>query len=89
MSVFTSSPHRHAIAVAAVPSQAHTTRALALVVEDEATMRKLLRVALVSHGFRVVEAPSGAYFFKMTGPAHTVAAARAAFLQLLDSVRAG
>jgi hypothetical protein len=37
----------------------------------------------------IVEAPSGAYFFKMTGPAHTVAAARAAFLQLLDSVRAG
>jgi hypothetical protein len=37
----------------------------------------------------IVEAPSGAYFFKMTGPAHTVAAAHAAFLQLLDSVRAG
>jgi hypothetical protein len=37
----------------------------------------------------IVEAPSGAYFFKMTGPAHTVAAARAAFMQLLDSVRAG
>jgi two-component system, OmpR family, KDP operon response regulator KdpE len=37
-----------------------TTKALALVVEDEATMRKLLRVALVSHGFRVVEATSGA-----------------------------
>jgi hypothetical protein len=35
----------------------------------------------------IVEAPSGAYFFKMTGPAKTVAAARAAFLQLLDSVR--
>lgn len=37
----------------------------------------------------IVEAPSGAYFFKMTGPAHTIAAARGAFLQLLDSVRAG
>jgi len=36
----------------------------------------------------IVEAPSGAYFFKLTGPAHTVAAARPAFLQLLDSVRA-
>jgi len=37
----------------------------------------------------IVEAPSGAYFFKMTGPAHTVAAARSAFFQLLDSIRAG
>jgi hypothetical protein len=37
----------------------------------------------------IVEAPSGAYFFKMTGPAKTVAAAHAAFFQLLDSVRAG
>jgi hypothetical protein len=37
----------------------------------------------------IVEAPSGAYFFKMTGPARTVSAARPAFLQLLDSVRAG
>jgi hypothetical protein len=37
----------------------------------------------------IVEAPSGAYFFKMTGPAKTVLAARAAFLQLLDSVRPG
>ena len=37
----------------------------------------------------IVEAPSGAYFFKMTGPTRTVLAARAAFLQLLDSVRAG
>jgi hypothetical protein len=37
----------------------------------------------------IVEAPSGAYFFKMTGPAHTVAAAHAAFLQLLDSVSVG
>jgi hypothetical protein len=37
----------------------------------------------------IVESPSGAYFFKMTGPARTVAAARAPFLQLLDSIRAG
>jgi hypothetical protein len=37
----------------------------------------------------IVEAPSGTYFFKMTGPARTVSAARAPFLQLLDSVRAG
>jgi len=37
----------------------------------------------------IVETPSGAYFFKMTGPARTVLAARAAFLQLLDSVRVG
>lgn len=37
----------------------------------------------------IVEAPSGAYFFKMTGPARTVAAARPAFIELLDSVKAG
>ncbi len=37
----------------------------------------------------IVETPSGAYFFKMTGPSRTVLAARAPFLQLLDSVRAG
>jgi hypothetical protein len=37
----------------------------------------------------IIEAPSGAYFFKMTGPAKTVALARAAFMQLLDSVRPG
>lgn len=37
----------------------------------------------------IVEAPSGAYFFKMTGPSRTVLGARASFLQLLDSVRAG
>jgi len=36
----------------------------------------------------IVEAPSGAYFFKMTGPAHTVAAAKTAFYSLLDSIRA-
>jgi hypothetical protein len=35
----------------------------------------------------IVEAPSGAYFFKLTGPAQTVAAARAAFMQMLDSVK--
>ena len=37
----------------------------------------------------IVEAPSGTYFFKMTGPARSVSAARAPFIQLLDSVRAG
>jgi hypothetical protein len=37
----------------------------------------------------IVETPSGAYFFKMTGPARTVLAARGPFLQLLDSIRAG
>ena len=37
----------------------------------------------------IVEAPSGAYFFKMTGPARTVAAARKSFFALLDSVKAG
>ena len=37
----------------------------------------------------IVEAPSGAYFFKMTGPAKTIAAARPAFIELLDSVKAG
>jgi hypothetical protein len=35
----------------------------------------------------IVEAPSGAYFFKLTGPAQTVAAARAAFMQMLASVK--
>lgn len=35
----------------------------------------------------IVEAPSGAYFFKLTGPQGTVAAAKAAFYKLLDSVR--
>jgi hypothetical protein len=35
----------------------------------------------------IVEAPSGAYFFKMTGPAHTVAAAREPFYKLLDSIK--
>jgi hypothetical protein len=37
----------------------------------------------------IVEAPSGAYFFKMTGPAKTIAAGKPAFMQLLDSVRPG
>jgi len=36
----------------------------------------------------IVEAPSGAYFFKLTGPKATVAAAKPAFDKLLDSVRA-
>lgn len=34
----------------------------------------------------IVEAPSGSYFFKLTGPAATVAAARGDFYKLLDSV---
>jgi hypothetical protein len=34
----------------------------------------------------IVEGPSGAYLFKMIGPAHTIAAGRPAFVQLLDSV---
>jgi hypothetical protein len=34
----------------------------------------------------IVAGPSGAYLFKMTGPARTVAAGRPAFMQLLDSV---
>jgi hypothetical protein len=34
----------------------------------------------------IIEAPSGEYFFKLTGPADTVAAARADFYRLLDSV---
>jgi hypothetical protein len=35
----------------------------------------------------IVEAPSGAYFFKLTGPEGTVAAAKTTFYKLLDSVR--
>jgi len=35
----------------------------------------------------IIEAPSGEYFFKLTGPAETVAAARADFYKLLDSVQ--
>jgi hypothetical protein len=34
----------------------------------------------------IVEAPSGQYFFKLTGPEATVKAARKSFYQLLDSV---
>lgn len=34
----------------------------------------------------IAEGPSGAYLFKMTGPAHTVAAGRPAFMQLFNSV---
>jgi hypothetical protein len=36
----------------------------------------------------IVEAPSGQYFFKLTGPEATVKAARKAFYKLLDSVSA-
>ena len=35
----------------------------------------------------IVEAPSGAYFFKMTGPSASVKAGREAFYKLLDSVK--
>jgi hypothetical protein len=35
----------------------------------------------------IVEAPSGAYFFKLTGPSKTVKAARADFYKLLDSIK--
>jgi hypothetical protein len=35
----------------------------------------------------IVEAPSGVYFFKMTGPSASVKAARDAFYKLLDSVK--
>lgn len=35
----------------------------------------------------IVEAPSGHYYFKLTGPKATVAAAKPAFLRLLDSVK--
>jgi len=35
----------------------------------------------------IVEAPSGTYFFKLTGPAASVKAARPAFMKLLDSVK--
>lgn len=35
----------------------------------------------------VTEAPSGKYFFKMTGPSKTVAANKAAFDALVDSIR--
>ncbi|HYQ16786.1 MAG TPA: hypothetical protein VEQ58_13535 [Polyangiaceae bacterium] len=35
----------------------------------------------------IVEAPSGAYFFKLTGPSKTVKQAKADFYKLLDSVK--
>jgi hypothetical protein len=35
----------------------------------------------------IVEAPSGSYFFKLTGPRATVKASRDAFYELLDSVK--
>ncbi len=35
----------------------------------------------------IVEAPTGNYYFKLTGPKATVAAARPKFLSLLDSVK--
>jgi hypothetical protein len=37
----------------------------------------------------IVEAPTGSYFFKMTGPQKTVRGARDAFYKLLDSVKPG
>ncbi len=36
----------------------------------------------------IVEAPSGSYFFKLTGPSKTVAQAKADFYKLLDSIKA-
>jgi hypothetical protein len=36
----------------------------------------------------VVETPAGSYFFKLTGPKHTVDGARGAYMTLLDSVHA-
>ena len=35
----------------------------------------------------IVEAPSGSYFFKMTGPKAVVEAQRAAFTEMLDSIK--
>ena len=35
----------------------------------------------------IVEAPTGAYFFKLTGPSNTVNQAKTPFYQLLDSVK--
>jgi hypothetical protein len=35
----------------------------------------------------IVDAPTGAYFFKLTGPKATVAAARERFYQFLDTVK--
>ncbi len=36
----------------------------------------------------IVDAPSGSYFFKLTGPSKTVAQAKADFYKLLDSIKA-
>jgi hypothetical protein len=36
----------------------------------------------------IVETPSGAYFFKMTGPSQTVKQAKPDFYKLLDSIKA-
>jgi hypothetical protein len=35
----------------------------------------------------IVHAPSGSYFFKLTGPDKSVAAEEAAFFALLDSIK--
>lgn len=35
----------------------------------------------------IVEAPTGSYFFKLTGPRATVKAARDSFYELLDSIK--
>jgi hypothetical protein len=37
----------------------------------------------------IVQAPSGSYFFKLTGPSKTVQLARPAFFKMLDTVKAG
>jgi hypothetical protein len=37
----------------------------------------------------IVEAPSGSYFFKLTGPSETVDQARPVFQRMLDSVKTG
>lgn len=37
----------------------------------------------------IVEAPSGAYFFKLVGPKATVAKAKKPFYEMLDSVKPG
>ena len=36
----------------------------------------------------IVESPSGAYFFKLTGPSKTVKQAKPDFYKLLDSIKA-
>ena len=46
-----------------------------------------LRRAAEAMGTVEVVAPSGPYFFKLTGPSATVRSAREAFLKLLDSVK--